>query len=97
VKRQICARKNEAGVSDLHILHITTISINRRFAAGGGVGLGWRLGLALVVGLGACGLGSFGTRGQGRGLVAFLHLRFLLCLLLGERGERGGDVTFRLE
>jgi hypothetical protein len=49
---------------------------------GGGVGLG----------LEACGLGSFGTRGQGCGLLAF---RFLLRLL--DLGERGADVTFRLE
>jgi hypothetical protein len=83
MKRRICERKNEAGASDLHTIIIS-------------ISLGWRLGRALVVGLEACGLGSFGTRGQGCGLVAFLHLRFLLCQI-GELGARGADVTFRLE
>ena len=70
----------------MHDLHIIS---RRRFAAGGAFDLGWRLGLA-------AGLGSFGSRGQGCRLVAFLRLlRSLLRLL--ELGDRGVHVTFHLE
>ena len=74
----------------MHDLHIIS---RRRFAAGGAFDLGWRLGLAAGP---EAGLGSFGSRGQGCRLVAFLRLlRSLLRLL--ELGDRGVDVTFHLE